>query len=368
MKRAADVSFDLNDSQSTITLPESPGEGPSHVSSPSTSQLEGPPRKRSRSELTAEERKEARAHRNRIAAQNSRDRRKAQFAFLERRVAELEEENRQLKAGMGLTALAQSSQQSDEQREKEKAREKENEELRERIKTLENGWDAVVKALAASGLPLNIPTPPTSQSAPSSSSSQPPSMTFPVMIDPSPVAPMTPITNTPSSSSETDFDEFEPTRHLARVATTDAPPLSSLTSPSSASIPTNLSEAITPADEELMQNIFSEILAASPNIPSAPLPTPHTAEINSIAQVSASAVAAPSVIPPTVEAAGSSWDSEAEMQRLLDMLPDVQVPNGNASIDVGLDNVVDFPSALDLEIGGWDMGHQLSNAPMVGAF
>ena len=61
---------------------------PSHASSSSE-----PPRKRSRSEVTAEERKEARAHRNRIAAQNSRDRRKAQFSYLERRVAELEEEH-----------------------------------------------------------------------------------------------------------------------------------------------------------------------------------------------------------------------------------------------------------------------------------
>ncbi|KAG5352993.1 hypothetical protein C0989_011503 [Termitomyces sp. Mn162] len=60
------------------------------------------PRKRPRTDATSEERKEARAHRNRIAAQNSRDRRKAQFAYLEQRVAELEEENRILRARRGV--------------------------------------------------------------------------------------------------------------------------------------------------------------------------------------------------------------------------------------------------------------------------
>ena len=39
------------------------------------------------------------AHRNRIAAQNSHEKRKARFSYQERRVAELEEENRKLRAG-----------------------------------------------------------------------------------------------------------------------------------------------------------------------------------------------------------------------------------------------------------------------------
>jgi len=49
------------------------------------------------------------------------------------------------------------------------------------------------------------------------------------------------------------------------------------------------------------------------------------------------------------------WDSEG-MQRLLDMLPNVQFLNGlnNESVNV---EAVEFPSALDLELGGmgWEM-------------
>ncbi|KAJ7933147.1 hypothetical protein B0H13DRAFT_2262917 [Mycena leptocephala] len=86
------------------------------------------------------ERKEARAHRNRIAAQNSRDRRKAQFCWLERRVSELEEENRRLRAGF-LVAPAQPDSPGAEELQKENA------ELRERIKTFENGWAAVLTVL-----------------------------------------------------------------------------------------------------------------------------------------------------------------------------------------------------------------------------
>lgn len=243
MKRSADATFDIPEaSSSSITLHEAPSPTAS-VSSDAQ-----PPRKRSRSDLTTEERKEARAHRNRIAAQNSRDRRKAQFTFLERRVAELEEENRQLKASMGLTQLRNSSENTtNEQSEREQAREKENEELRERIKTLENGWDAVVKALAASGLPLQIPTPSGPSTEPSSSSSNS-TNTFPVMIQPSPTFPLTPAssTSTSSPSSERDFDEFESTRHLARVATTDAPPLSSVPLPRVVSQRTNFSSSSSP--------------------------------------------------------------------------------------------------------------------------
>ena len=70
---------------------------PSQVASPSTSTL-APPRKRARTETSPEEKREARAHRNRIAAQNSRDRRKAQFTQLEERVRSLTAENEQLRA------------------------------------------------------------------------------------------------------------------------------------------------------------------------------------------------------------------------------------------------------------------------------
>lgn len=210
MKRSADSAFVVEQ------LPGTPESCPSPT--PSTSDC--PARKRSRSEVTPEERKEARAHRNRIAAQNSRDRRKAQFSYLEQRVAELEEENRQLRAGRGITALPPQDEKKAEERERDIAREKENQELRERIKTLENGWDAVVKALAASGLPLNVPTPSIPITAPS--------CTLPIA---SPTTyPLSPAPSTPSSTSSHgfEFEEFDSTRHLARVATADAPLLSSV--------------------------------------------------------------------------------------------------------------------------------------------
>ena len=64
------------------------------------------------------------------------------------------------------------------------------------------------------------------------------------------------------------------------------------------------------------------------------------------------------------------WEGEAEMQRLLDMLPTVQ-PEDNANVDVDLDTV-DFPSALDLELGDWDLGAFIqpssTNQSLVGVF
>lgn len=231
MKRTADESFDT---PSPIALPSPPDEAqsPAAAPSPSPSSVAGPSRKRSRTDASPEERKEARAHRNRIAAQNSRDRRKAQFSLLEQRVSELEEENRQLRAGMGLAELRHSDAHSVEQRERDHAREKENEELRERIKTLESGWEAVMKALAATGLPLNFPPPPpafsstTPSSSDSPSSPHPPTNSFPVMVPP-PILPISPATS-PSSSSMSDFDDFETTCHSARVVSTDDLRLSSV--------------------------------------------------------------------------------------------------------------------------------------------
>ncbi|KAI0633230.1 hypothetical protein C8Q77DRAFT_1031722, partial [Trametes polyzona] len=348
-----------------------------------TSELSGPPRKRARSEVTPEERREARAHRNRIAAQNSRDRRKAQFAYLERRVAELEEENRQLRAGMGLTAPHHSHEQKDEEREKDRARERENEELRQRVKTLEAGWEAVMKALAASGLPLNVPSvspPPSSvpSSTPSApaTSGQPSTTTFPVFVPPSPAFPISPSPSHSSSSSTLfDSDDFEPTRHLARVATTDAPPggpeCSSnrlqleLNIPPLPSYPPviNIGEAApSAADEVAMDDLFREILAPSPVSPQAPLPvvsatpaapSPSQSEIKLSPAPSAptAAVTQPPALPEI------DWESEVEMQRLLAMLPMVQQDAnlGEAGAAAG-----DFPSALDLELSGWDMAGAVS--------
>ncbi|OAX36575.1 hypothetical protein K503DRAFT_793344 [Rhizopogon vinicolor AM-OR11-026] len=162
----------------------------SRADSPDVS-VEEPPRKRPRSGMTPEERKEARAHRNRIAAQNSRDRRKAQFSLLERRVAELEEENRRLRAGVPMSDCASPSSssvsepevatiQQEQERERKRAeeqRERENLELRERIRTLEMGYEAVLRTLATQGTntPELTAVPETSIRAPTFSSARAPS-------------------------------------------------------------------------------------------------------------------------------------------------------------------------------------------------
>ncbi|KAJ4493771.1 hypothetical protein C8J55DRAFT_167507 [Lentinula edodes] len=207
-------------------------------SSPSPEPQPGPSRKRPRTEQSSEDRKEARAHRNRIAAQNSRDRRKAQFSYLERRVAELEEENRQLRAGMGMSPAAATSapalvSSAPVKSSSDEARDRENEELKERIRTLEKGWDAVVKALAERGLPTGVApssnieivpsavSPPalsTSVMSPSPSSST----TFSSSVSTSPI-PST-VTLSPSSSLVSESSEApQSTRHLARVATGRTP-------------------------------------------------------------------------------------------------------------------------------------------------
>nr|VWO95865.1 Thermoresistant gluconokinase (EC [Ganoderma boninense] len=313
MKRPADMD-----------LAPSPSPEPESPSSPN-SDLAGPPRKRARSDVTPEERREARAHRNRIAAQNSRDRRKAQFAYLERRVQELEEENQQLRAGMGLSQRSRSHEQRDEEREKDRARDQENEELRQRIKTLETGWEAVMKALAASGLPLNVPSAPSSSSSPSAvTSGHPPTTTFPVFVPPSPVFPISPAPSNHSSGSSTlfDSDDFDSTRHLARVATTDAPRLSSV----------SLQRAPLPADapSRSRSQSFSEIqLAPAPSAAPVTQPTPTLPEID--------------------------WVGEVEMQKLLAMLP--LAPQDATPLDAGslIAPNDDFPSALELELSEWDL-------------
>ncbi|KIK98262.1 hypothetical protein PAXRUDRAFT_706438 [Paxillus rubicundulus Ve08.2h10] len=164
---------------SSLSLPSSSLKRPASPSSSAAGSSGGhvpeePPRKRPRSAVTPEERKEARAHRNRIAAQNSRDRRKAQYYYLEHRVAELEEENRRLRAGIPTSPSPSAStisepevatiEQEQQRKRTEEQRERENEELRERIRTLEKGYEAVVRALAAQGnnpsVSASIPTPP----------------------------------------------------------------------------------------------------------------------------------------------------------------------------------------------------------------
>ena len=207
----------VNPSLLTSSLP-SPST--SAASSPVSSNDTAPSRKRPRSEMTSEERKEARAHRNRIAAQNSRDRRKAHYSNLEQRVAELEEENRILRANQ-FQAPTIVNRSAEEEQERDKARDRENQELRERIKTLETGWDAVVKALAAQGLPTGIPAPP--PTVPESPT------TFPVIVPNTSVFPISPTpshTSLPASPFDFEFDvaESESTRQLARLAITETIP------------------------------------------------------------------------------------------------------------------------------------------------
>ena len=57
---------------------------------------------------------------------------------------------------------------------------------------------------------------------------------------------------------------------------------------------------------------------------------------------------------PTPALPEIDWESEVEMQRLLAMLPVVQ-PDA-APLDTGAGaSQDDFPSALDLELSGWDL-------------
>jgi hypothetical protein len=121
--------------------------------------------------------------------------------------------------------LRRSEESKSEAQLKDKARDKENEELKERIKSLEKGWDAVVKALSAQGLSLPVSSSiesTTSQDASNTSpqpQSQPSPSAFPVIIPPPTIFPASP---SPTHSSATDDfpDDSESTRHLARVATT----------------------------------------------------------------------------------------------------------------------------------------------------
>ncbi|THH28389.1 hypothetical protein EUX98_g5807 [Antrodiella citrinella] len=368
MKCDADAAFG-SQAGSSSSLPSPPVDAQSPASEAGDYASGDQSRKRSRSEVTSEERREARAHRNRIAAQNSRDRRKAQFTYLEQRVADLEEENRKLRAGMSLTELSRSVEPSHEQREKELARERENAELKEKIKSLENGWEAVMKALAASGLPLSLPAPSTSaasSSTPSSSdsASQPPTTTFPVIIPPLPVFPLSPApTASPALSFHVDFEESESTRHLARtLIQLELPPSTPYSSTDH-----GLLETTSAADEMAMEDLFREILAPSPIIPSASLPVLPSPEI-----IPPSQVTTPLAAPPLISIAAAEpmdWEGEAEMQRLLDMLPVVQPDQENFDGDADSD-VVDFPSALELELCGWDINQLIQPPPnaMVDAF
>ncbi|KAF7361653.1 BZIP domain-containing protein [Mycena venus] len=321
----------------------------------------GPSRKRPRTTSTsAEDRKEARAHRNRIAAQNSRDRRKAQFSYLERRVSELEEENRQLRAGLAVPPPRPDQLKAEEQ-ERERAKERENEELRERIKTLEKGWDAVMKALAAQGLSTGTALPAASQpatdsnptpAAPEPSTKQQPadspSPTFPA-LEPTMTFPISPA---PSHTSlDFDLDHLSSSSSTGGVhwgSVPDGPAaggldlslaLTGVTSPDDSSA-TSEENAI---DDATMEDLFREILAPSPRLTATGLP--FDAQGSSHFEASSAGTSPPAPFAPQVTADGilgleglvgtgaggaggdaGSWPNELEvdmleMDRILELLP-----------------------------------------------
>jgi len=189
------------------------------TSTPSTAPAHNP-RKRPRSDMSPEEKREARAHRNRIAAQNSRDKRKVQFHLLEERVAELEAENMHLRSTLSSAQPGVVLAPSLSQRERE--RDQENQELRERIKVLEQGWASVVQALTAAGqsIPaLGLPPSLTQETKPTipRQDTQADSPTEPLR----PQSPAASVTSTPSltfSSMSASTDDSA--RHPARMANT----------------------------------------------------------------------------------------------------------------------------------------------------
>ena len=137
-------------------------------------------------------------------------------------MAELEEENQLLRAGMGLSQFTPADNKS-VGIERVSVQARENRELRERIKSLESGWTAVIQALQASGLPLNIQVPPCASTSSLALPSTSCASSLPTTVSTPPaVYPLSPATSTSSLSSSNIFEEFESTRHLARVATVES--------------------------------------------------------------------------------------------------------------------------------------------------
>ena len=182
----------------TAQSPMTPSSAPSPASS-----KEGPSRKRPRTDFqSSEERKEARAERNRIAAQVSRDRRKAEFHDLRDRVTSLERENAQLRAASS-SSPSSSSSASPAIINADIARE--NRELKERVRVLETAL-ATLSQNVASALQGVSPTQASQQTTSTTAS---------------------------SNASESLVEGSSPsvsTRHLARVACVLSPSLGDETS------------------------------------------------------------------------------------------------------------------------------------------
>lgn len=107
-----------------------------------------------------------------------------------------------------------------------------------------------------------------------------------------------------------------------------------------------------------MEDLLREILAPSPPMASSSLP------VDSLAASSLFQFPETSTLSPLVDT--TDWDSEAGMQRLLDMLPNAQSANVcNSDSPYSLD----FPSALDLDLNaGWDVDNVLPASSEIGVF
>lgn len=115
-----------------------------------------------------------------------------------------------------------------------------------------------------------------------------------------------------------------------------------------------------------MDKLLREILAPSPILPAATLPSGHTDAVGAWSRprsLSESEGADPihqAMLPATTGATpavttsipAGDWPGQAEMQRLLDMVPVVQ-PDAGAAVDADAD-MTDFTSALGLELNEWD--------------
>ncbi|KAG9015620.1 hypothetical protein FRB90_004728 [Tulasnella sp. 427] len=225
---------------------------PSPVSAPSPASSKGsstvqPSRKRPRTDFqSSEERKEARAERNRIAAQVSRDRRKAEFSDLRDRVSFLERENTALRQQATASTSLAATQTSSLGLAQVPAIgstthaveiERENRELKERVRVLENALSTlsqnVANALKGVGTGSTIggalshllPSSPSSSILPTTSNmttqTTPNAPAAYTAGFTTPVNATTPLVGASASSS---------TRHLARVACVLSPSLDDETS------------------------------------------------------------------------------------------------------------------------------------------
>lgn len=107
-----------------------------------------------------------------------------------------------------------------------------------------------------------------------------------------------------------------------------------------------------------MENLLREILAPSPLLSSAPLPI----NIDTTGEETSITVKPQEPLTQSI----LDWEGEQEMQRLLDMLPDVQ-PDMK-TLDINLNAAIDLTSSLDLDLSTWDMGSTQQPLTSVGAF